>query len=372
LTAATSLATRLGATLLLDSRDIFLAPEPTTIDGLSNYIPVPEDFQTYDIPLRACSAPDEATLAINAERCVLLFLNPADVSGWKKNKAPTKLPRRPRLILDAQHGLGNRLRAWGSAAAIAKATGRDLVVVWTPDHHCDCQASDLFKFSSEVVTRVEDLDLSQADHATYMEIEPGAAKDAPLVMHPERDFYIRSAYVLNHPSSTWDSENAFIRALRPTREVMEIIESVEADGRLGVHVRFEGAHGTDTNSYDSAKNWPAEGHEKLLAWREKSHPERFIARIDALSSTRSDLKIFLAADQPATYELFCALYPQRLSFVPRPVYDRSLGQLRYALADALLLSRCNHLLGSTWSSFTELARRFSTTLERVEMSGVDF
>jgi hypothetical protein len=153
---------------------------------------------------------------------------------------------------------------------------------------------------------------------------------------------------------------------------MEIIESVEADGRLGVHVRFEGAHGTDTNSYDSAKNWPAEGHEKLLAWREKSHPERFIARIDALSSTRSDLKIFLAADQPATYELFCALYPQRLSFVPRPVYDRSLGQLRYALADALLLSRCNHLLGSTWSSFTELARRFSTTLERVEMSGVDF
>jgi GT2 family glycosyltransferase len=361
-----------GATLLLDPVDFALAPAQKPIGGFKSLLSVPAAFQTSDIPLHACSTPDEAAKAIAAEQCVMIVLHSAEVAGWKSGKSPAKLPRRPRLILDAQHGLGNRLRAWGSAAAIAQSTGRDLIVVWTPDHHCDCRAADLFEFSGDVVSNIAELDLDIADRATYMEIESGAAKDAPLALNPDRDFYIRSAYVLNHPASTWDSENAFLRALRPAKEVMEIVESVEAHGRLGVHVRFEGAQGTDTNSYDSAINWTAEEHVELLDWREKSHPERFIARIDALSSTQPDLKIFLAADQSAIYDLFRVRYPQRLSFIARPLYDRSLGQLRYALADALLLSRCSHLLGSTWSSFTELARRFSTTLEKVEMSGVDF
>jgi hypothetical protein len=54
------------------------------------------------------------------------------------------------------------------------------------------------------------------------------------------------------------------------------------------------------------------------------------------------------------------------------VYDRSEEQIKYALADALLLSKAQKLLGSTWSSFSELAMRMSNTFSTIEMSGRDF
>jgi hypothetical protein len=306
------------------------------------------------------------------EPCALVPLSHAEIELLRQPATPPKLPRKPKLILDAQHGLGNRLRALGSAAAIAKATGRELVLLWEPDIHCQCSITDLFEYPHSLVQRREDLDLEAADRATYMEIEPGACKDAPLVLREGKDFYIRSAYVLNHPASTWDTENAFLRALRPVAEVQALVDTAEAHGRLGVHIRFEGAQGTDTNAYDSAQNWLPEGHRELISWREKSHPDRFMGRIDQLTRENPDLKIFLATDRPEIYDTLRARYADRLSFLRRHVYDRSRDQLRYALADALLLSRCHHLLGSTWSSFTEMARRFSTTIQRVEMSGTDF
>ena len=39
------------------------------------------------------------------------------------------------LFVEPYHGLGNRLRAYASAAALAKMSGRALVVVWIPDVH---------------------------------------------------------------------------------------------------------------------------------------------------------------------------------------------------------------------------------------------
>ena len=42
------------------------------------------------------------------------------------------------------HGLGNRLRAYASAAALAKKSGRHLIIVWIPDMHVDSHFCDLF------------------------------------------------------------------------------------------------------------------------------------------------------------------------------------------------------------------------------------
>lgn len=53
------------------------------------------------------------------------------------------------LIIDVQHGLGNRLRAMTSAATIAQCTGRDLVVVWRADHHCEGLISQVLEFGGQ-------------------------------------------------------------------------------------------------------------------------------------------------------------------------------------------------------------------------------
>ncbi|MDQ2070149.1 galactosyltransferase-related protein [Natronospira bacteriovora] len=284
---------------------------------------------------------------------------------------PELLIAKPKMYIDAQHGLGNRLRAIASAAAIAKNTDRELVVIWQPDHHCDCRIHDITEYSGPVI---EESFVTQAPRMgiavhNYMEIEPGAEKDEPIDLDYDGSIYVRSAYVLNCSETSWGAENEFLRSLIPTPEVQGLIDSVKQPNEIGVHVRMEAGEGLDHNSYDSPMNWTKEGHSQLHYWRGMSHYERFMKHISGIGGAPS---IFLAADRPEIYSEFKSAYGGRVAFLRRDVFDRSRRQIQFAMADAILLSRCNRLLGSTWSSFSELALRLSPNFKSIEMSGKDF
>jgi len=279
---------------------------------------------------------------------------------------------RARLYIDTQHGLGNRLRAFGSAAAIARATDRELVVVWVPDVHCECRFSDLFDYDGLVIESYSDLPVD-IERYNYMEIEEGGAKDAEIALDKGKDALVRSAFVLKHEASNWETENAEIQRLQPVKEVMDLVNSVSLPANsVGVHVRMEAGKGRDNNAYDSQENWSKDSHEQIHYWREKSHYSVFLKRIDMLIKDYPDRHIFVATDLPENYEVFRKTYGNKLSYLQRNVYDRSKEQILYGLADAILLSKASHLLGSTWSSFSEIAMRLSKSIEKVEMSGVDF
>jgi hypothetical protein len=283
---------------------------------------------------------------------------------------------RQRLLIDVQHGLGNRLRALGSAAAVAQATDRDLVLIWQPDHHCQARFGDLFLADTAIGAVLEQspgpADLAGMTCQSYMEIEPGAAKDAPVRLDPRADAYLRSAYVLNHPASDWGTENRLIRRLRPAPAVADLVARLPGAAEIGLHVRMEGADATALASYDAPDNWTAEGHAAITHWRGQSHYARFMARLDQLFAAQPQARAYLAADRPETYEAFAAAYGPRVMALPRQIYDRSAGQAQYALADLILLAGTRHLLGSNWSSFTEAALRLSVTIATHERAGVDF
>jgi hypothetical protein len=332
--------------------------------------------------------PTKGLAAIDAEQLPRLIDDEGDAPGWllrvddrmletarswQGNAAPVRpVRRRRRLYLDAQHGLGNRLRAFASAAAVARRTDRELILLWAPDHHCECRFADLFDANMPVIESAEDLPRSGLRRYSYMELEPGARKDEPIDLETDDDVLVRSAYVLKHPASQWNDENTELRALRPTREVADLVARVSVDGCIGAHVRMEAGKGLDRNSYDSNANWSQESHDQIQFWRDKSHYSAFIRRIDALFAEQPSRRLFLATDLPENYEVFRRQYGERMCYLPRQVYDRSREQIIYALADAILLSRCEMLLGSTWSSFSELAMRLSTTYSHIEMSGKDF
>jgi hypothetical protein len=135
---------------------------------------------------------------------------------------------------------------------------------------------------------------------------------------------------------------------------------------------MEAGKGLDHNSYDNVANWGEENHKQIQFWRDKSHYSHFMRRIDAILTEASDARFFLAADLDSTYELFQKRYGAKVSCLRRTIFDRSKRQMLYALADAILLSQCTRLLGSSWSSFTELAMRLSRTIRKSELSGTDF
>ena len=67
------------------------------------------------------------------------------------------------------------------------------------------------------------------------------------------------------------------------------------------------------------------------------------------------------------------IFPDEVCFLDCPDGgERNIESLKYALADMILLSRCQYLLGSGWSSFTECATRFSNQSQKVEIAGEDF
>jgi hypothetical protein len=288
--------------------------------------------------------------------------------------APEGGAARARIFVDGQHGLGNRMRAIGSADAIARATDRELVVVWQPDHHCQGRMSDLFDYNGAVIEEsfVPDARAAGLTFLNYMEMEADAVKDAPLLLEAGRDAYLRSAFVIKHPASNWDSENLLLRGLQPNAAVRALMADVPDHRDIALHVRMEGAAGTDTNSYDSAENWRPDSHEAITHWREKSHYRHFLTRLDKLLLEDPGAKLFLAADLPDTYRVFSETYGNRLAWLERSVFDRSALQLQYALADIALLARCTTLLGSNWSSFSEVALRMSNSIHHHEMSGIDF
>jgi hypothetical protein len=339
--------------------------------SVKHILPMPEGFYIHQLTVGEVNSLGNLKQAFAASPVLTVRMTKNDVAAIVRN-TQTNHKHRDRLYVHVQHGLGNRLRAMASGMAIAKATDRELIVIWTPDHHCDCHLSDLIEYDRAVLTEIDASELAQAEKYTYMEIEPDACKDAPIPLKKGSDLYIRTAYVINNEHSNWQSENVVLQSLRPVKAVMDLVNSVEAAARLGVHVRMEGAAGTDHNSYDSPDNWLPTSHQQLNQWRGKSHYKRFMARIDQLVSAQPGLKVFVAADTSETYQVFHERYGERVSYLSRETFDRSSQQLRYALADAILLSRCSYMLGSTWSSFSELAQRLSVTIQKTEMSGIDF
>ncbi|MBK5928442.1 galactosyltransferase-related protein [Rhodobaculum claviforme] len=290
--------------------------------------------------------------------------------------APAVARQRPVLYVDAQHGMGNRLRAIGSAAAIASHADRALVIVWQPDHHCDCRLGDLFDYSGPVLESafVDDAATRGIEVYNYMPVEPGSRKDAEIDLASPRDIYVRSAFVLNAGGvgGDWDAQNRFLQALRPVEAVRDLVAAVRHPNALAAHVRMEAGAGRDNQSYDRPDNWTDQDHALIHHWRAQSHFTRFMERIDALIAQGAADTLFLAADLPEIYDAFSDRYADRLAFLPRDIYDRSAEQLRYGLADAILLGRAPRLLGSTWSSFSELATRLAPAPVVVEMSGTDF
>lgn len=354
-------ASERNSVFALVETDTFMHRRIGNISAFVEIIGLPAEFLRMMFAQRAANGLSDE----NANNIALL--PSSEVAGAAKQLFKGK------VYVDAQHGLGNRLRAIGSAASIAEKAGRELIIVWEADHHCECEFADLFDYEGKVIkTSFVSEAAKYMDVFNYMEIESGAEKDKLVDVNEDKHLYLRAAYTFNSPLSDWESENKFIKSLTPSKEVLNLIDPFNVNGYVAAHVRMEAGAGLDHNTYDSVENWTKEGHDELHFWRDKSHYSAFIKRIDQLIEENNDLKLFVATDLQETYDFFEKYYGDRVVYLKREVYDRSKEQIIYALADVLLLSKCKKLLGSTWSSFSEAAMRLSNTYSEIEMSGKDF
>ena len=331
-------------------------------------------------------------------------------SDWATALRELDKPTSPRyMIVNAKNGLGNRLRALASAMAVAASVGRPVLLIWVPDLHCNCSFRSLFKAPLPFALLEEEFPHLQLQMRAdtfrmynYMRPEPGAIKDERVWNDPQMHTYFKSGFLMNHSVGDWKYAYWYLQLLTPVDRVERML--VTDRTMLGLHVRniFDAPRDASsakltvgTSAIDGAqKEYGKEGTEQLLKWRQASHWSNFVDRmVRELEEYKRNaaagdppLKFYLAADSEEAYAGLMSRFNSTLVVTRRNCAStrcdfRDCDSLIYSLVDMLNLARTRLILGSGYSSYSEVAawmgayapRRFDRVHPlRLEMAGRDF
>ena len=283
----------------------------------------------------------------------LQLTNSQSTGNFKKN-----------LIIRPAYGLGNRLRAIASCYSICKSLGLNLIINWVSDHHCNCNMYDLFDeigtfgyvVNEEII--IENLEKEGYKFYNYIETEPNGKKDQFIDFENETEVFIKSNCSINSKYSSRYYID-FFKNVKFNNYVNELINSIDTKNCIGMHIRMGGGKEFCSESYDNSKNWTAEEAKLIFQNREKSHIDYFIDQIDNILNNDPSQQIYIATDLEENYKILIDLYgEENIKFLKRKVYDRSAEQIKFALTDMILLSKCKSFYGSSYSSFSEMVVAF--------------
>ena len=219
-------------------------------------------------------------------------------------------------------------------------------------------------------------------------------KDAEVTLPAERHLWWRSAFLMNHPHGGWKEARRALRVLVPNAAVEA--QLVASRQMVGVHVRnvFDAprdattaAQATGERAVEAAETqYGREAAAQLRAYRNASHWSQFVLRIEQLlaaAGTGADgvptTRLYVAADSAEAYRGLVGRFGDAVVYTPRDCGDggnssaegasghgaggqrcdwRDCGAMVASLVDMLNLARCQRILGSGWSSFTEVAAQW--------------
>jgi hypothetical protein len=305
-----------------------------------------------------------------------------------KQATGTQKPRA--IFVNVQYGLGNRLRALGSALAFAHETNRVPVLIWVPDHHLNCQYGDLFVEQDEIAVN-DGFDPSETwpyddlrgqDDASksvmwynYMRQNGVHIHDPSELVVDDTEFhiYVSTAYVIQTPVTPYIIRTTspfwrVLKALTPQVSVARLVERLDQmplHKMMGVHIRSKLIE-TDISGI-GAEEYSKESSKRTDYWRSLTQVDTFIEEMKRQPPTQL---FYIAADNVQALEQLQAEFPSRIYYTPRSCDGRDRECLPYALADVILLSKCTSIRGSYWSSFSEVAVRMGGG--RVLLAGIDF
>lgn len=338
-----------------------------------------------------------AKCLVLAQRCLL---NDKYQISWNvtNNKNPEfvasifQQKEQPKLILEPLNGLANRLRAIASAAVVSRKLNFIFLIYWKADIHCDCKFDDLFDAKNLLVSATEFPWYKNSSPSNILTIPISSFTEKFMYTIPcngwvDEDLlpkiksfdavYYRTACILPSSLTSYREECNWLKDnLKIVPHLSKKIEEFSLKWNLpeciGIHIRR--GQPDKQFQYESSDNWNPQQREKLRKARSESHFWFFMQEIERLWAVNPQQKFFLCADRESTYQAFRQSYPEKANeilYITRTVYDRSLLQLESALFDVVCLSRCKEILGSPWSSFTEVAARLRYGIP-LKVSGKDF
>lgn len=276
------------------------------------------------------------------------------------------------LVVNCVSGLGNRLRAYASAAVLSKKMGRSLVVIWVPDVHVQAELSELFDISSSSFT-VSSLDFSSQlswINTAFYDFERTAYR--PIEDSAHEIVYISSAYRLDGVThKVQDDEFAQeLSSLRPVHMIQAIVGSRLAlfskqTISIGAHIRMLGNIQQDVPGIYSVPKRNRHFHDDALPVvvreRQKCHVKYFAQAMSHILIDEMNVTFLVSSDSSEALEYLGTSFLRHNFYAvidsPHECLSdkrRSAACLRLAVAEMIILSKTNHFLSSDWSSFSEV------------------
>ena len=199
-------------------------------------------------------------------------------------------------------------------------------------------------------------------------------KDAYIDHADERDLYVSSSCVLNNPHTNWYREAFFLRNLEVTDDIADKVFQFgyqhDICNTIGVHIRM--GQPPETHPHEDISNYTAEAKQSVVKWRNNSHWSVFIKEMERIKEASSKQVFFVCCDNEEIYQHIEQNKAVSSNIVryKRKLYDRSVEQIMTAVIDLWLLAKTKYILGSNWSSFTEIAHRLNG--KQLKLAGVDF
>jgi hypothetical protein len=247
------------------------------------------------------------------------------------------------IILSPIGGLANRMRVLNAGIGLTLATKKRLIVLWRSNHALNCKFNDIFEFTGETYPVFQYSFGSRLNHI----LESGFAlrckilHQADMLELLDQTEKIQELAEKNHlfieTYSDFYPNPLPYKQFQPSESIRRIVETFSrqfGESTIGVHIR----RGDNQKSI------------------ENSTIEKFVNHMKMFAEKDSETRFFVATDSPKEEYEMSKIFPGRILTYPKRSLDRNVPvAIQDALVDLYCLSKCRKLIGSYWSSFTDVA-----------------
>ena len=244
------------------------------------------------------------------------------------------------------------MRAINSAMALSKELDTGLKIIWAKDKGLNANFSDLFEFPADKNFEIYEPGFGFYNlpytmrYPIYMNTIKNLLRlryDKVLILNqfkleriePDSLKKYKNVFITSYSSQYYESEFD-CELFKPKGKLRNAIDSISSelwDNTYGIHIR--------------------RGDNK-----ESSHyspTELFIKKIDEILIEEKDAHFYLATDSEIERKTFVEKYGERIITKNLTVGRNSLEGIESAVIDMFVLSGTKKIIGSYWSSFSEVA-----------------
>ena len=252
------------------------------------------------------------------------------------------------IYIEPAGGLCNRMRAISSAYHLAQELGQKLTIVWTAKPELNCSYEKLFlpppvaeeiqvaegkgktSWRYKIWRSFSGLYLEEAD----VERLRGTADCIP------RDVFLGKKHIYIHTGLYFYTTGEYSKLFLPTCEIRNRVEALKHSWPsrvVGIHIRR-------TDNKDAITGSSTEG---------------FIRRMEMEIEQDAQTGFYLATDSKREEEVLRERFGKRIFGQGEKVWERDREEgITAALVDFLCLAGTKKIIGSYWSSFSDLAAEY--------------